>query len=352
MTPEPKAAPVYTNPVDRRGCPDPFVLKHAGEYWCYCTGLQAGGRAFGIRHSTDLVRWRAVGSALDPLGEAVVGVPDTCYWAPEVSSHNGLFYLYYSVGNETHMHLRVAVAEQPAGPFRDAGRRLTAEPFAIDPHVFVDDDGARYLFYATDYLEHSHIGTGTAVDRLLDPLTPAGRPQPVTRARFDWHVYDPKRVEKGGLRWHTVEGPFVLKRKGRYYQMFSAGNWQNVTYGVSYAVSDAVMPAGEWQQVSDGAEVLPVLRTLPEAGVFGPGHNSVVRGPDNRELFCIYHRWDPGVNDRVLAIDRLAWVGDELVVLGPTTTPQPAPVKPTVSGFGRGAGRGRPWRASGGRLGR
>jgi hypothetical protein len=45
---------------------------------------------------------------------------------------------------------------------------------------------------------------------MLDPLTLAGEPRPVTRARFDWQVYDPQRREKGGVRWHTVEGPAVL----------------------------------------------------------------------------------------------------------------------------------------------
>ena len=319
----------YQNPVHPRACADPFVLKHAGEYWAYCTGLQPDGRAFGILRSADLVRWVEVGSAIDLLPGG-----HTCYWAPEVAYHNGRFYFYYSVGTETTMHIRVALSPRPQGPFVDSGRRLTQEDFAIDGHVFVDDDGQRYFFYATDFLEHTHIGTGTVVDRMLDPLRLEGKPRPVTRARFDWQVYDPARAEKGGVRWHTVEGPFVLKRKGRYYQMFSGGNWQNVTYGVSYATSQEVQPEGEWQQDCDGERVAPVLRTLPEAGIIGPGHNSVVRGPDNRQLFCVYHRWQPEIEARVPAIDRLEWVGDRLLVLGPSSTPQPAPRRPAVAGFG------------------
>jgi beta-xylosidase len=102
---------------------------------------------------------------MDPLpGDA------TCYWAPEVVYDNGQFLLYYSVGNEERMRIRVAVADHPAGPFLDSGRTLTTEDFAIDAHVFEDDDGTRYLFYATDFLTHSHIGTGTVVDRMLDPF--------------------------------------------------------------------------------------------------------------------------------------------------------------------------------------
>jgi hypothetical protein len=152
----------------------------------------------------------------------------------------------------------------------------------------------------------------------------------VTRAAYDWQIYDPQRTEKGGVRWHTVEGSSVLHHKGRYYQMFSGGNWRSPGYGVSYAVSDAILAPGEWTQVADGMDVLPILRS--EGEVVGPGHNSVVLGPDNRQLFCVYHRWV--ADERVMAMDRLEWVGDRLTVLGPTTTEQPAPIRPSVSGFG------------------
>jgi GH43 family beta-xylosidase len=342
----------YLNPVYPHSCPDPFVLKYRGEYWAYCTGRWHDGRCFGVLRSRDLVAWQPVAGAMEPLpderlGEA--GVSAIHYWAPEVTYDNGRFYMYYSVGNEAHMQIRVAVAEHPAGPFADSGRRLTSEPFAIDAHVFVDDDGRRYLFYATDYLDHSHVGTGTARDLLIDPYTLAGHPTPVTRPRYDWHVYDPQRAEKGGVRWHTIEGSFVLKRKGRYYQMFSGGNWQNVSYGVSYAVSDTIDTPAEWTQTADGEQTLPILRTLP-GQVIGPGHNSVVRGPDNQQLFCVYHRWAGEV--RALAIDPLDWAGARMLVLGPSNQPRPAPLGPTCADFfdaARADGLGPGWRCAGGR---
>jgi GH43 family beta-xylosidase len=287
------------------------------------------GRAFGILYSEDLVNWQEVGSAMDLLpGD------HTCYWAPEVVYDNGSFYLYYSVGSETNMEIRVALGKSPSGPFTDSGHRLTHEQFAIDAHVFVDEDGQRYLFYATDFLEHTHIGTGTVVDRMVSPYQLAGHPQPVSRARFDWQVYDPQRKEKGGVRWHTVEGPFVLKHQGRYFQMFSGGNWQNLSYGVSYATSSELPAQEEWEQHCDGEQVLPILRTLPDLGIIGPGHNSVVRGPDNIQQFCVYHRWvesRAGALNRILAVDRLEWIGDRLDVIGPSSGPQPAPARPFAS---------------------
>jgi GH43 family beta-xylosidase len=333
------------NPVYGYACPDPYVLKYLSEYWCYYTGLASDGRYFGILHSRDLLNWRPIGGALAPLNSEA-----TCYWAPEVIYENGRFLMYYSVGNEATMQIRLALAEHPAGPFVDAGKALTSEEFAIDPHVFRDEDGRRYLFYATDFLQHSHIGTGTVCDRMIDAFTLAGQPSPVTRARFDWQVYDPERLEKGGVRWHTVEGPFVLKRKNLYYQMFSGGNWQNRSYGVSYAVSNKVLAAEEWQQIADGDTVLPILRTVPEL-VIGPGHNSAVRGTDNVQMFCVYHRWADDSRDRVLAIDRLDWAGERMLVIGPSTTPQPAPNQPTFADFfepNQAAGLGDHWQCSGG----
>ncbi|MFL6196745.1 MAG: glycoside hydrolase family 43 protein [Thermoanaerobaculia bacterium] len=311
--------PAYLNPVYPHSFPDPFVLKVRGEYWGYCTGFWHDGRAFGIARSPDLVHWTPMAGALEPLPGG-----HTCYWAPEVSGFEGRFYLYYSVGNEERMEIRVAVADHPAGPFADSGRRLTSEPFAIDAHVFTDTDGGRWLFYATDFLDHSHIGTGTVRDRLLDPFTLEGNPRPVALPRHDWHVYHPNRPEKGFVRWHTVEGPFVLRRKGRYYEMFSGGNWQNPTYGVAFATTTDLAQPEEWEQAP-----LPILRSGGE--VVGPGHNSVVRGPDNRQLYCVYHRWSPDLKERVMAIDPLDFVGDRMIVLGPTTTPQPAPNPPTIS---------------------
>lgn len=314
--------PHYQNPVFPQSFPDPFVLKYNGEYFAYCTGQWDDGRIFGVLHSTDLIDWRPLGGAMAELKE-----PVPFYWAPEVTYWNGTFYLYYSAGNEELMHLRVATSDRPDGGFVDSGRRLTAEDFAIDAHVFSDDDGQRYFFYATDFLEHSHIGTGVVIDRMADWFRLDGQPRPVVRAKYDWQVFDPNRAEKGGVRWHTVEGPFVLKRKGRYFLMFSGGNWKQPTYGVSFALSGSLSSAGEWRQFSDGEKILPILRTDENKQV-GPGHNSVIRGPNNRELYCVYHYWHE--DNRVLAVNRMDFAGPRIFVEDKPYLPKPLPLQPSA----------------------
>jgi GH43 family beta-xylosidase len=322
MIPEPAGSSRlrYKNPVFPHSFPDPFVIKHNGEYFAYCTGHWHDGRVFGVLRSADLIDWEPVGGAMKPLDD-----PAPFYWAPEVTYSNGTFYLYYSVGNEALMHLRVATSDRPDGGFTDTGHRLTFQDFAIDAHVFQDDDGRRYMFYATDFLEHSHIGTGIVMDRMIDWQTLAGDPRPVVRAKYDWQVYDPARKEKGGVRWHTVEGPYVFKRKGVYFVMFSGGNWQNISYGVSFAASAEIVKDGEWAQFCDGENVLPILRTYPDL-LIGPGHNSVIRGPDNRELYCIYHCWENG--ERVVAANRMDIIGGRLVIEPEPYTPKSVPSQP------------------------
>lgn len=318
---------MYLNPLYEHDFPDPFVFKFCGEYWAICTGYWHDGGVFGLLHSRDLVHWKDAGSAINPPP-----FDQPCYWAPEIFYDNGKFYLYYSVGNEENMEIRVAVADHPVGKYVDTGYRLTDQKFAIDAHVFVDEDNSRWFFYATDFLEHSHIGTGTVRDRMLSPFQLEGNPQPVSRARYDWQVYDPVRASKGNVRWHTIEGSFVLKRKGVYYQMFSGGNWQNPSYGVSFATTRGLLAPDEWQQFSDGEKILPILMTIP-GKVIGPGHNSVVRGTDNFQLFCVYHRWSEDLRGRLLAIDRMDFVGERILILGATSEPQDAPNSPKVFDF-------------------
>ena len=64
-----------------------------------------------------------------------------------------------------------------------------------------------------------------------------------------------------------------------------------------------------------------VLRGVP-GHVLGPGHNSVVLGPDGRTQFIVYHAWDPGRTARRMCIDPLVWTPDGPRCAGPTWTPQ------------------------------
>jgi beta-xylosidase len=316
----------YTNPVYPEYFADPFVWKVAGTYYAIGTGAdEAAGHVsrwvFPLLISTDLVHWRQAGRALARL-DASFG--DT-YWAPEVARHDGTFYLYYSVGHADKEHqLRVAASDNPLGPYRDvAGPLIDPQecPFAIDAHPFCDDDGQWYLFYARDFLEldPGRAGTALVVSRLENMTRVAREWRVVLRARFDWQRFLADRPMYGGVYdWHTLEGPCVRKHHGRYYCFYSGGRWETDNYGVDYAVADS--PLGPY--VDTGVPAGPrVLRTAPGRAL-GPGHNSIVAGPDGKTDFMIYHAWDAQMTARRLCIDPIDWTSDGPKVRGPSTTPE------------------------------
>jgi beta-xylosidase len=321
----------YTNPVYAGYFADPFAWEHAGRYYAVGTGaMEAHGevdeegarRVFPLLRSENFVDWRPVGRALlrpDP------GLGDD-FWAPEVACHDGNFYLYYSVGHGDKRHqLRVGVSEVPEGPYRDTGEPLTELStclFAIDPHPFRDDDGRWYLFHARDFLDTEggwRVGTGVVVDRLEGMTRLAGEVRVVARARHDWQRFQAERPMYGGVYdWHTVEGPCVRKHDGRYFCFYSGGRWETDSYGVDYVVAESVM--GPY--VDAGSEAGPrVLRSIP-GQVLGPGHNSIVRGPDGQTEYVVYHAWDPDRQARRMFLDRLLWTPVGPRCAGPTLTPQ------------------------------
>jgi beta-xylosidase len=292
---------------------DPFVWRHEDVYYAIGTGpAEAEGHAregvFLILRSTDLKQWNPLGSAMRRLH------PDygDAYWAPEVAFAHGRFFLYYSVGrgDKAH-HLRVAIGEKPDGPYEDTGLRLTNPfdcPFAIDASPFRDDDGRWYLFYARDFLDGRRPGTGVVVDPLDETMTRlAGEPRVVTRAQHDWQRFLSNRIMYGGVYdWHTIEGPCVRKHDSRYYCFFSAGRWENESYGVDYAVADDVLGPYECDSNDQGARV---LHTLP-GKILGPGHNSITQSLDGRTDLIVYHAWDAAMTARRMFIDQIIWTPD------------------------------------------
>lgn len=299
-------------PVYQGSFADPFVLRVGEDYYAYGTGGLVEGRAFEVLTSRDLQSWRRLGGALEPLtgpGEPLD------YWAPEVAECGGLFYLYFSAGRGDVGHqVRVAVAETPAGPFRDQGLVLTSdELFAIDASPFRDDDGAWYLYYAADVLEGARVGTMLAGARLVGMTAIAERVRPLLRPRADWQLYQRQREMYGQVYdWHTLEGPFVVRRQDRYWLFFSTGSWQGEGYAISYAVADA--PLGPFSEPPGDHPSL--LQGEPEK-LNGPGHCSVVIGPDGGD-YLVYHAWNAEATARQMHVEPLSWTpqGPRLGIAG------------------------------------
>jgi len=291
-----RIARTYRNPIiDRIGPADPHVIRHDGKYYLYPT---TDGRGYDVFVSDDLVHWDQKPKCFtDARGGA---------WAPDVFHHqkgDGTFYLYYTVNRPGGGKLiGVASADSPLGPFRD---RTNLAEEAIDAHLFQDDDGALYLYYV-----NLAGGFKILVQPMGDPVTKRGEPKEVIRPTVDWER------KKGAV----TEGPWMLKRKGLYYLMYSGSGADGPDYAIGYATARS--PLGPFTKHPGN----PIAKR--GSGVFGPGHHSVVSAPDGK-LWMVYHQQNSEKTgwSRFLAIDPM-WFDENGVIHARTTrgTDEPAPV--------------------------
>jgi beta-xylosidase len=96
-----------------------------------------------------------------------------------------------------------------------------------------------------------------------------------------------------------VEGPFMFRRNGKYYFMWSEGGWTGPNYSVAYAVADS--PLGPFKRIGKILQQDPAIAT-------GAGHHSVINIPGTDEWYIIYHRrplTEKDGNSRVTCIDRM-----------------------------------------------
>jgi GH43 family beta-xylosidase len=312
-------------PGDDHG--DPFVLRYLDAFYLYHSGETWGRRGISVHRSTDLVHWEHQGYALEA---AESGWAWTDLWAPEVVYERGTFYMYVTAtrrrppgavrepweqgdGEESGRRLGVARSASPTGPFAVDEAPLL-DRWSIDGHPFRDDDGSMWLFYNVRTADLGVLnalpGTATVCDRLLGPDRLAGRPTVVTIPSDDWEG----RTQKD---WYWNEAPFVLKRRGRYYQLYSGGWFADETYAVGLA--EAPAPTGPWRKHPAN----PVLRSGET--IRGPGHVSFAFGPDAATRYAVYHGYVDGQPGRKVLLDRLRWAGDRPLIEGPTAGEQPLP---------------------------
>jgi arabinan endo-1,5-alpha-L-arabinosidase len=155
----------------RAGYGDPAVLKTEEGYILVATSNDAPD-AFPILRSDDLRNWEHRGFVF-PEGHAPAwtsqGRRVSDFWAPEMARVGDEYWLCYTARQKSNaLAIGLAKSDSPFGPWRDLGRPLltghavntTGLPDhpdrpvmsggLIDPHIFIDSDGERYLFWKAD----------------------------------------------------------------------------------------------------------------------------------------------------------------------------------------------------------
>jgi beta-xylosidase len=269
------------NPVFDGWYADPELHCFEGRFYIYPTySAEYEEQAFfEVWSSEDLLDWRNEGRILD--FDDVPWSTKRAAWAPTICAHEGTYFFYFSAGDGA--GLGVATSKSPTGPFVDAlGRPLISEYHhgaqPIDAHVFQDDDGRNYLYWG---------GWRHAVMAELgaDMVSLASEVTEITPDDY-------------------VEGPFMIKRHGTYYFMWSEGSWGDQSYSVAYARSDS--PWGPFHREAK------ILQSDPTVGT-SAGHHSVLQVPGTDDWVLAYHRrptTETARDHRVVCLESLTFQSD------------------------------------------
>ena len=313
---------------------DPSVITVGDEYYLYVTNSDGGDCSYiqGYK-SKNLTDWEWLGRVFVPDRNAWAV---SSLWAPEVVEHNGKYYMYYS-GYDTnlrHMGIGLAVSDSPAGPFKEFEGTLangtvvdkTISPFnsvfkeydssfkLIDPNLFIDDDGRIYLYVSQDQVRGQSSVYGMELESDLVSIKVDTLTGPLAKPSLEWE--NPYATSK----WN--EAPFMFKHNGKYYLLYSANFYKSSLYSIGCAVSTS--PLGKFTKMET-----PLLSAREEwPYISGPGHCSIFPSVDKSEYYIAYHSHvdvENGGSIRKINFDKVSFVGDEMVVNGPSITPQLLP---------------------------
>ena len=277
-------APGTGNPVIPGYFADPTIKKFGDTYYMYAT-TDGSGAGFGpaqVWTRKDFVNW-----TLMPMNW-----PDSHWiWAPDVIRHtDGRYYYFYCQPCIIHC----GVSETPRGPWKNilgeseavlVPDRFVTNAITLDGQTFVDDDGSVYLYWGTWGI-YKGFGCG------------AGKMTP------DLKGFTETRLIPNTEAVDFFEAPFVLKRNGIYYFMYSSGSCHDHTYRVQYATSDHPLGPYEYKGC--------ILETNEDGTVHGPGHHSILKEGD--DYYIVYHRHDnPHSNrgfHRQLCMDKMEFAAD------------------------------------------
>lgn len=274
------------NPVFPGWYADPEGVIFNNQYWIFPTysapyGKQVFLDAFS---STDLLGWTKHPRIVDT---SAIKWARRAMWAPAIVEKKGKYYLFFAANDiqsdQEYGGIGVAVADKPQGPYKDhLGKPLIdkfhngAQP--IDQFVFQDADGKYYIIYGG--WRHCNIAQLNEDFSGFIPFADGTTFKEITPENY-------------------VEGPFMFRKDGKYYFMWSEGGWTGPDYSVAYAIADS--PFGPFKRVGKILQQDPKIAT-------GAGHHSVIHEPKSDRWLIVYHRrplTETDGNSRETCIDEM-----------------------------------------------
>ena len=289
---------------------DPVIIRQDSSYYVFCTG-----QGINVFSSTDRKHWKkekpVFSSAPAWAVNTITGFKGHI-WAPDISYHNGQYYLYYSVsafGKNTSC-IGVATnktldASSKDFKWTDHGKVIQSVPGrdmwnAIDPNLIVDEN-------KTPWLAFGSFWNGIKMVKLNDNLTAVAQPETwYTVASRKRDVILPDSVAGDA----AIEAPFIYKHENYYYLFVSFDyccRGEKSTYKMMVGRSESV--AGPYvdrdgvpMNLGGGSVVLEGNKNW-----HGVGHNAVAafNGID----YLVYHAYDANDNGRSkLQIEKIVWL--------------------------------------------
>ncbi len=240
----------YCNPVLRGWHPDPSVLRVGDDYYLINSSFVMVP-ALPVSHSKDLVHWETIGHVFQDAASAhLEGLPGGFgYWAPDISYYDGRFYVVATLRSNRYPFRQQMLtwADKPEGPWASP---VFLPVDGIDPSLFADEDGRRYLV----------VNPGVQIAE----ISPSGE------------LLEKPRMIYYGSQKYKSEGPHLFKRDGYYYILEAeggTGQGHMVTAARSRNLRGPYSPC----------PMNPVLGAkYPDAYIRRSGHGKLVELPDGR----------------------------------------------------------------------
>ena len=253
---------------------DPFVLVHEGKYYLYGTrGKNAfKGEEFGfdVYTGTDLENWEG---PFEVFHRPEGFWSRKSYWAPEVHSYRGRFYLFATFANEVRgLGTAILVSDSPTGPFTvwSDGYVTPKNWRCLDGTPYFAGDGTPYLVFCHEW-KQIHDGTVNAVRLSEDLKRSEGEPVVLFSASSAKPF-----VKRFLFRNYVTDGPFLLRTEdGRLHMLWSTLGKTGYVEAIAHSDNDEL--DGKW--------------TVEEKLLYDHdgGHGMIFRGLDGEYWMTLHY---------------------------------------------------------------
>jgi xylan 1,4-beta-xylosidase len=296
---------MYENPIRSGMFPDPSVVRVGEDYFMVNSSF-IFFPCIPISHSKDLIHWKIIGHAITNPEWAYLESLEggRGYWAPDISYHDGRFYIVatYRLNDTGTLYRKqmVVSSDKPEGPYT---KPTFIDEDGIDPSLFTDDDGKRYML----------LNRGARIFEVSSDGT-----QQVSEAKLLFYG-DQKRAP---------EGPHLLKKAGYYYLFLAEGG---TGPGHRITVARATTLFGQYEPCPYN----PIMRQQdPKAAIQRCGHGKPIQTQQG-EWYMIYLcgrsiNGEYTILGRETALDPIRWTSDGWPIVNELKGPSALQIKPNL----------------------